>query len=82
MITGFLLTILTALFSAFIAVLPVVAMPTEWLDAITLVWGYINAFSWLFPIDTFASVISFAIVFHLALFTYDVSLKIYHMIRG
>jgi len=82
MITGFFLQIFYALVSFFIGLLPVIAMPASWTSALSLVWTYLNQYSFLFPVTTLVSVLSFAVVFHLALLGYDLSLKIYHMIRG
>lgn len=82
MITGFLLTILFAIIAFFVGLLPVLAMPTAWTDALSLIWSYLNSFSFLFPVATLASVLAFAVAFHLYLLGYDLSLKVYHMIRG
>jgi len=82
MITGFLMQMGIALIGFFVGLLPIVAMPSGWTDAFTLIWGYMNAFSFLFPMATLVSVLSLALTFHLTLLGYDVSLKVYHMIRG
>lgn len=82
MITGFLLQILYTVVAFFVAVLPIIAMPTGWTDALTLIWSYLNSFSFLFPVGTLVSVLGFAVAFHLTLLGYDISLKVYHMIRG
>jgi len=82
MITGFLMQMGFAIINFFVGLLPTVAMPSGWTDALALIWSYINMFSFLIPVGTFVSVLSFAVSFHLILLGYDVSLKVYHMIRG
>jgi len=82
MITGFLLSILYTVIAFFVGLLPIIAMPSGWTDALSLIWSYLNSFSFLFPVATLVSVLVFAVAFHLVLLTYDLSLKVYHMIRG
>jgi len=82
MITGFLLTLLVSLVSFFVSLLPVVSIPTDWTSSVSLVFNYVKSFSWLIPVSSLLSVLGVAFTFHLALFGYDLSLKIYHMIRG
>jgi len=82
MITGFLLRIVLAFIGFAVGLLPVIAMPSGWIDALSLIWGYLNSFSFLFPMATLTAVLSFAVAFHLALLGYDIALKVYHMIRG
>jgi len=82
MITGFFLNIFYGLVSFFIGLLPTVAMPVGFVSAVSLFWGYLNSFSAFFPVTTLIAVLSFAVTFHLILLGYDLSLKIYHMIRG
>jgi len=82
MITGFFLQVFYLVVAFFVGLLPFVEMPSDWLNAIVLAWSYLNSFSFLFPVSTFLSVLTFALVFHIALLGYDLSLKVYHMIRG
>jgi len=82
MITAFFINIGAALVGFFASVLPDIDVPDGWVDAVELVWGYMQSFSFLLPVATFASVLGIAVAFHAALFGYDLSLKIYHMIRG
>jgi len=82
MITGFFLQIFYTLIAFFVGLLPIVSMPSGWTDALSLIWGYLNTFSFLFPIATLVSVLTFAVTFHLFLLGYDLALKVYHMIRG
>jgi len=82
MITGFFLQIGYTLVAFFVGLLPVIAMPSGWTNAISLIWYYLNSFSFLFPVSTLVQVLTFAIIFHVALLGYDIALKAYHMIRG
>lgn len=82
MIIGFLISLLTAVVSFFLNLLPVYPMPTEWLSAINLIWGYINALSFLLPVATLLTVLGIALFFHATIFLWNFGLKVYHMIRG
>lgn len=82
MITGFFLQIGYVLVAFFIGLLPEIPTPDGWTDAIALIMSYMNALSWLFPVATLLQVLSFAVAFHVALLGYDLSLKVYHLIRG
>jgi len=82
MITGFFLQIFYSVIAFFIGLLPVISIPADWSNALILIWGYLQSFSFLFPVSTLVSVLSVALTFHLALLSYDLSIKVYHMIRG
>jgi len=82
MLTGFLISILTSIASFFIAFLPVIAVPTGWLDAITLIWGYVNAMAFLLPVTTLVQILALVVTIEVAVFLWHFSLKLYHMIRG
>jgi len=82
MITGFFLQVLTTLITFFVMILPVIAVPQGWLDAISLVWGYINAMSFLLPISTLLQILGLVVVIEVFLFIYHFSLKVYHLVRG
>jgi len=82
MITGFFLQVGYTIVAFFVGILPIIAIPSGWTSALTLIWSYLNSFAFFFPVSTLTQVLGFAVVFHLALLGYDLSLKIYHMIRG
>lgn len=82
MITGFFLNILYSFIVFFINLLPVVGLPSDWATAFVLVWSYLMSFSFLFPVSTLITVLGYAFGFHLILLSYDLSLKVYHLIRG
>lgn len=82
MIIGYILSILYTILAFFVGILPTTSVPTGWLDALALIWGYLNSFTFLFPVSTLVSVLGVAVAFHLALLGYDLSLKVYKMIRG
>jgi len=82
MIVGFFLSILTTLIGFFVGLLPIIAMPTGWTDAVTLVWGYLMAMSFLLPVTTLLQILALVVSIEVFLFVYHFSLKIYHLVRG
>jgi len=82
MITGFLLQILYVVVAFFVGLLPTIDVPVGWTSSIALMMSYVNGLSWLFPVSTLLSVLGLAVTFHVALLGYDLSIKIYHMLRG
>lgn len=82
MITGTILQMGYSLVAFFIGLLPIIALPAGITDAISLIWGYIDQFSFLFPMTALVGALTFALTFHGILLGYDLSLKVYHMIRG
>jgi len=82
MITGTLLKIAYALVSFFIALLPTLSLPAGVTAAIALIWTYLNMFSFLFPMSAIIGALTLTLTFHGILLGYDLSMKIYHMIRG
>jgi len=82
MIIGFLISIMTAFFGFILGLLPEVAIPQGWVDAVALIMEYVNGLSWLFPVSTLLTVLFFALTFHAVLLGYDISLKLFHMLRG
>jgi len=82
MITGFFIQIFLALVGFFIGVLPIYALPSGISSAFTLIMGYVNALSFLFPVGTLLTVVGIAIFFHISMFAMDAILYIIHLIRG
>jgi len=82
MITGFFISLLTTVVLFFVGLLPVLAIPSGWTDAITLIWGYVNAMSFLLPISTLLTILGLVVSIEIAVFVWHFSLKLYHMIRG
>jgi len=82
MITGAILQMIYSLVAFFIGFLPVIPLPAGVNTAFVTVFAYLNAWSFLIPVSTFLTVLSFAISFHVILLGYDLSLKVYHMVRG
>jgi len=82
MIIGFFIQIITSVTTFFVSLLPVYDLPSEWITAVTLIWGYINSVSWLLPISTLLQVLGLAVFFHATIFVWHLSFKLYHMIRG
>jgi hypothetical protein len=82
MITGFFLQVITAVANFLVGLLPVINIPTGWTDAITLIWGYVNAMSFLLPISTLLTILGLVVTIEVAVFVWHFSLKLYYMIRG
>lgn len=82
MIIGFLIQILVIFVSFFIQLLPVIPLPTGWIGAVTLFWGYVNALNFLFPVTTLLTVLLIALSFHLAILLLRLALWIIHLLRG
>jgi len=82
MITGLLLTILFALISFFVGLLPTIAFPTGITNAITLIWGLVNSVSFLVPVDTLLTVLGLAMVFHGSILLWRLAHLIGGYIRG
>jgi len=82
MITGFLLSVLYALIAFFIALLPATAIPTAALTAIVSLVGFINAYSFLFPVSTLLTVLGVVMTYYITMLVFDTGLWIIHLIRG
>lgn len=82
MITGFFLQVAYLFLVFMIGLLPIVAIPTAWLNALTLIWGYVNALNFLFPVSTLLTVVVFALSFHVAILLLRMLLWVIHLIRG
>jgi len=63
-------------------ILPTFALPAGFLAAIVLIVGYLNEFSFLFPMQTLFDVVGIYVFFHVVLLTWDFGLWIIHLIRG
>jgi len=82
MITGFILLMLLKFITFVVGVLPVVAFPTQISTALSTFWGFANAYSFLWPIGTYVTVLGLAVLFEGVMLGYNISLKILHMLRG
>lgn len=82
MIIGFFITLITTIVTFLLSILPVYDMPAEWIAAVNLIWGYLNAMSFLLPVSTLLTVLGIALFFHVTIFGWNFAIKIYHMIRG
>jgi len=82
MITGFFMMLATSVVLFFVGLLPVIAIPTGWTDAVTLIWGYVNAMSFLLPVTTLLQILFLVVSIEVAVFVWHLSLKLYHMLRG
>jgi len=71
MIFAFLFSLPALLLSAILSILPEGGtIPTIWTNAVYTIWSYINAFSFIVPVDTLLTCLGIAMVFHIAIFTF------------
>jgi len=83
MIIGFLLNIAYAFVNFLVGLLPVgSAFPATWTAGIYQVWGAINAFSFIVPVNTLVTCLGIAMTFHLFVFAWKGMHWIYSLIRG
>jgi len=78
MITGFFLQILLAVANFVVGLLPVYDLPAAVSSAISTAWGYMNALSFLLPMNTLLTVLGIAMVFHVSLLVW----RLLHLIGG
>ena len=83
MITGFLLTIIYSFINFLVGLLSSGStIPDTWVNSVYSIWGYINAFSFIVPVQTLLLVLGIAITFHLFIFGWKALHWIYSLIRG
>jgi len=83
MIIGSLLNIFYLFVAFFIGMLPVsTGIPTAWTSAVATIWSYLNAWNYIFPIDTFVLLLAAAMTVHLAFYGVRLSFWVIHLIRG
>jgi len=82
MITSFFLQVAFAFVSWVVGLLPVVAVPSDVLDSFNAVWGYVNEFSFLFPVSSLVAVLGIVMVYYIAILAWDIGLWIIHLFRG
>jgi len=77
MIFSFLLSIPAYLIQAIIGLLPAgSSAPTEWVNAVYMIWSNINAFSFIVPVNTLVWCLGIALTFHLAILLF----KLFHWV--
>lgn len=64
MITGFFLQIGLSVMSFIVGLLPFIAFPTQISTAIATIGGYMNAWTYIFPVATLLQVLGVAFIFH------------------
>jgi len=82
MITGFFLAIFYSFLSFFIVLLPMSTFPAEITTAFATIGGYINALSFLLPINTLLTVLGLAMIFHVTILLWRLSHLIARYLRG
>jgi len=72
MITEFLLSIPAFILQAFLAIIPNGgSIPTEWSSSVFLMWGYVNQFSFILPINTIVTCLGIVMTYHLTMWGWD-----------
>jgi len=82
MITGFFLRIGFVVLQFFVAVLPTYPFPVGISNAIVTIGGYINAWSYIFPVSSLLAVLTVAMVFHGALLAWRLIHVVGRYLRG
>lgn len=73
MITGFLLSIPGYMIQLLVSILPNgQSVPVEWVSAVYSIWGYINAFSFIVPVNTLVFCLGIALTFHIGVLTFKI----------
>jgi len=83
MITGILLKLLLAVITYLINWLPdATPLPAAFASGVTTVWAYVNAFSFLIPMNALTVCLSIALVFHGAIIGFQSLHWIIGKLRG
>jgi len=82
MITGFFLSVIFSVISFFLGLLPTTSFPLAISQAVNSAWGYINAFSFLFPVGTLLICLGIVLGYYITIFALDIGLWVIHLIRG
>jgi len=82
MITGFFLSIGFVVLQFFVQLLPVVAYPSGISSAIVTVAGYLNAWTFIFPVGSLFSVLVVAFIFHFSIMAWHYGHLILRYLRG
>jgi len=82
MITSFLLGLLISILSWAVSWLPIWDLPIEFTNAIATVWGYMNAFSFMWPVGSMVLLFAVVSVYYGAMLAFDITLWIIHLFRG
>jgi len=83
MITGFFLNLAYAFVVFLIGLLPTGdTLTTEWVSAVYQIWGYINTFSFIVPVDMLVACLAIAMTFHIFVFAWKGVHWIWSLIRG
>jgi len=77
MIFNFFLSIPAYLIGALISILPDGGtVPQEWVSAVSSMWNYVEAFSFVVPIETLLWCLGIALTFHISILGF----KLFHWI--
>lgn len=83
MIIGFLLNILYGFINLLVGYLPLGgSVPASWTSGIYTIWGYLNSFSFVVPVNTLVICLGIAFIFHTFIFAWHGVHWIISLIRG
>lgn len=82
MITSYLLQFLYLFLSGLLNLLPTGSLPVQVSSAISTVWGYVNAFSYVIAVDTLIQVVIIATSFDVAVLLWSLLNWIIRKIPG
>lgn len=83
MITSFFLSLVYGFIGLLLALLPTGgAFPASWTAGVYSIWGDINVFAFIVPVDVLVLCLGIAMAFHLFVFAWKFMHWVYSLIRG
>jgi len=82
MIIGFFMQIGLSVMSFIVGKLPIVAFPSGITAGVVLIGGYINQWTWLFPVSHLLAALTIALIFHGVLIGWYYLHMVIRYIRG
>ena len=82
MITTIILSILVSLVSLIVNRLPIIDLPLIFISGVTVLVGYMNLFTFLFPINHLFIVLSLGLSGQVVILIWHFGWKIIHLLRG
>jgi len=83
MIIGFLIQLAYSFVAFLVGLLPSgVSLPSDWVAGVYTIWSYINAFSFIVPVNVLVSCLAIAMSFHLFVFAWKGIHWLWSLIRG
>lgn len=83
MISGFFISIITLIALFFLGLLPIgtLVIPQQFTDAVTLIVGYVNAYSWLLPVDQLFYALVFVLSVQLVILGFYLSIWVISLFK-